>query len=68
VVTWILLVSELIFVGILLFGVAMIYPPAALILAGIFGVWACERASATRVAKAMATRRTSPIAVRRRES
>jgi hypothetical protein len=66
VVTWILLVSELIFVGILLFGVAMIYPPAALILAGLLGVWACERSSAARAAQEqMNQRRNTPIAVRR---
>ena len=51
-ITWILLVFELIFVGILLFGVASIHVPAALILAGLLGVWACERASATRAAAA----------------
>jgi len=41
---WILLALELVFVGVLLAGVALIYVPAALILGGILGVWACERA------------------------
>jgi len=43
---WGLLVSELIFVAILLLGVASIYVPAALILAGMLGAYSCERASA----------------------
>lgn len=64
-ITWILLIAELIFVGILLFGVAAIYVPAALILAGLLGVWACERATAARTAPQQPGRRTSPIAVRR---
>ena len=44
---WILLILELVFVGVLLAGVAMIYVPASLILGGILGVWACERAFGT---------------------
>lgn len=55
-ITWILLVAELIFVGILLFGVAAIYVPAALILAGVLGVFACELWS-RQVARALAQKK-----------
>lgn len=43
-----LLLVEVVFVLIGLVGVALIYPPAALILAGFLGVVACERATIRR--------------------
>lgn len=39
---WLTLV-EVVFVAVLLVGVALIFVPAALILAGVLGVVACER-------------------------
>lgn len=44
---WLLLAVELLAVLVLLAGVAMVYQPAALILAGVLGVLACERIGAT---------------------
>ncbi len=41
-VVWLLL-AETLFVCVLLAGVALIFVPAALILAGLLGVLACER-------------------------
>lgn len=43
-----LLALEVVFVGLVVAGVAVMYWPAALILAGACGVVACERASARR--------------------
>lgn len=43
-----LLLLEVLFAAILVAGVAVIYWPAALILAGVMGIWACEKQSATR--------------------
>lgn len=43
-----LLIIEVVFACVLLAGVAAIYWPAALILAGILGILACERADAAR--------------------
>lgn len=44
----VLLLTEIVFVGLVVAGVAVMYWPAALILAGVAGVFACERASARR--------------------
>lgn len=44
----VLLLAEIVFVGLVVAGVAVMYWPAALILAGVAGVFACERASARR--------------------
>lgn len=44
-----LLFAEIVFVGLIVAGVAVMYWPAALVLAGLCGVVACERASARRV-------------------
>lgn len=41
-----LLIAEILFVGLVVAGVAVMFWPAALILAGVCGVVACERASA----------------------
>lgn len=41
-----LLAAELLSAAVLIAGVAFIFWPAALILAGLLGVWACERAAA----------------------
>lgn len=43
-----LLLTEILFVGLVVAGVAVIFWPAGLILAGLCGVFACERASARR--------------------
>lgn len=43
-----LLFAEVLFVGLIVAGVAFIYWPAALILAGMAGVVACERAGSRR--------------------
>ena len=39
---WLLALLELASVGMLLTGVALVFPPAALILAGVLGIVACE--------------------------
>ena len=44
----VLLLLEVFFAGLLVAGVAFMYWPAALVLAGVLGVVACERASTTR--------------------
>lgn len=49
-------VVELLCVATLLVGVGRIYVPAALILGGVLGVWACERASGARRRAAAASR------------
>lgn len=41
-----LLLLEVLFVGLVVAGVAVLFWPAALILAGVVGVVACERAAA----------------------
>lgn len=41
---WFFLTVEILFVGVLLAGVALIYVPAAMILGGGLGIWAMERA------------------------
>lgn len=41
-----LLLLEVLFAAVLVTGVAFIYWPAALILAGVLGIWACEKRSA----------------------
>lgn len=46
-----LLILEIVFVGLVVAGVAVIFWPAGLILAGVAGVFACERA-ATRTSDA----------------
>lgn len=38
-----LLLIEAVFAGLAVAGVAFIFWPAAMILAGVLGVWACER-------------------------
>lgn len=43
-----LLILEILFAAVFVAGVAFIYWPAALIVAGVLGVVACERASAVR--------------------
>lgn len=45
-----LLLVEALFVLMVCAGVAVVYWPAALILGGVLGVWACERESARRTA------------------
>lgn len=40
-----LLLLEILFAGVLVAGVAFVYWPAALILCGLLGIVACERAS-----------------------
>jgi cytochrome c-type biogenesis protein CcmH/NrfF len=40
--------AELVFVALFLAGVALWWPPAALMLGGVMGVVACERRSAAR--------------------
>lgn len=40
-----LLLAELLSAAVLVAGVAFIFWPAAMILAGVLGVWACERAA-----------------------
>lgn len=64
---WLFLTVEIMFVGVLLAGVAMIYVPAAMILGGALGVWAIERAIDGRAA-AVAARagRVTPMAGRKR--
>lgn len=46
--TVLLLLLEVVFAAVLVAGVAFIYWPAALILAGLLGIVACERASVDR--------------------
>lgn len=41
-----LLLIEAVFAALMVTGVAFVYWPAAMILAGVLGVWACERAAA----------------------
>ena len=41
--TWLLLTIELVCVALLVAGVALVYVPAAMVLAGVLGVVACER-------------------------
>lgn len=41
-----LLAAELLSAAVLIAGVAFIFWPVAMILAGVLGVWACERAAA----------------------
>lgn len=41
-----LLLAELLSAAVLVAGVAFIFWPAAMVLAGVLGVWACERAAA----------------------
>jgi hypothetical protein len=41
--SWLLTVLEVVFAGLVVAGVAVIYWPAGLILAGVAGVVACER-------------------------
>jgi hypothetical protein len=41
--SWLLLLLEVLFAVCACAGVWWIYPPAALILLGVLGVWACER-------------------------
>lgn len=53
-----LLAVEIVFVSVLVAGVAMVYVPAALILAGFLGVVAVERASAQARAR---DRRLRPV-------
>ncbi|MCP3820074.1 hypothetical protein NLX86_18835 [Streptomyces sp. A3M-1-3] len=43
-----LLVLEVLFTAALLAGVALVHVPAALVLGGVLGVVACERASSRR--------------------
>lgn len=52
-----LLLLEIAFAAVLVAGVAVIYWPAALILAGLLGVVACERASVDRAAQTGGERR-----------
>lgn len=56
-----LLLLEVVFAAVLVAGVAAIYWPAALILAGILGVVACERASAVATARRAARAKLSKI-------
>lgn len=49
---WLLIVAELACVAAVVAGVAMIWLPAAVILAGILGVVACERWSPVLAARA----------------
>lgn len=59
---WLLLL-EVVFAGAVVAGVAVMYWPAALILGGLLGVVACERASAGRDAarRAETARRLRPV-------
>jgi len=41
-----LVILELVCLGLLVAGVALVYVPAALIVAGACGIWACEKADA----------------------
>ena len=43
-----LLILEILFAGVLVAGVAFMYWPAALVLAGVLGILACERAETPR--------------------
>lgn len=43
-----LLVVEAVFALLIVAGVAVVYWPAALVLTGVLGVWACERAASAR--------------------
>lgn len=38
-----LLVIEILFAALIVAGIAVIYWPVAVIVAGVMGVWACER-------------------------
>lgn len=42
---WLLLCLEVTFLGLVVAGVALIYPPAAFILTGAMGVVVCERSA-----------------------
>ena len=53
---WFLLTVELIFVVVGLAGVAMVYIPAALIVASVLGVWSMERALAANEARKLHAR------------
>ncbi len=44
--------AELVFVGLFLVGVALVFPPAALMIGGVLGVVVCERRSSARRAPA----------------
>lgn len=46
-----LIIVELLFAALMVTGVAFVYWPAAMILAGVLGVWACERAAARRAVR-----------------
>lgn len=52
-----LLLLEILFALVLVTGVAFVYWPAGLILAGVLGVVACERASAAPPANVVPLRR-----------
>lgn len=43
-----LLLVEVLFAAVLVAGVAFVYWPAAMILAGLLGIWACEKRSVAR--------------------
>jgi hypothetical protein len=59
VLTWVFLFVELLFVGALLVGVWLIYPPAALIAGGLLGVVVIEM-SARRLNQQRAQQRVTP--------
>ena len=49
-----LLFVELLFAALTVAGVAFVYWPAAMIVAGVLGVWACERGAARRTVRPVA--------------
>lgn len=57
---WLLIVIEVACVAVLVTGVVLIYVPAALILAGIAGVFVCERWSPVLQASKAARERVTP--------
>lgn len=48
---WLLMVIELVFLAGFLIGVALVYVPAAIMLGGLIGVYACERWAADETAR-----------------
>lgn len=55
--SWLILLLEIVFVGLIVAGVALVYVPAAFVLAGVAGVLACERGAVTQARRLAIERR-----------